>query len=385
MKTSNQIKNWIIILPFCLCILVPTLDNLFGFLPKTDLKENRKLAEYPSVELKTLNKFPSEYNSYFNDNFSMRGVFTKMHRRFLAETFRVSSVWNVIIGADNWLFQATKPYVDIYDRKTLFSAEELEKISLELQYRKAFIEKNGGKLYLAFAPTKNQIYGEKMPKYILKDSEMNKTEQLTEYLRENAGIETIELHQPILEMKQNSNEILYFKGDTHWTHFGAMVGAAAISKHLQKDFPAVPAVEMSDFDTSHYVEIGGNLASMIDFRQRVAMPVLDFKYKNKDRFRANVLESYPIPKDFAYKDEYEITKETIDENLPKLLCISDSYGGYIEPFLSPLFSRSVFIFDKWEFKLNEPIVENEQANIVLYLFMEGHINNLLENHSRPSE
>ncbi len=383
MESTNRLKNWVIILPFCICILVPTLDNIFSFLPKVNLKENRKLAESPKVDFAHLDKFPNEFNTYFNDNFSMRGIMTKLHRKLYAELFRVSSVWNVLIGEDNWLFQSTVNYLEIYKRKTLFSINELEVLGKEFQFRKEFIEQNGGKMYIVFAPTKNQIYPEKLPRYLLKKNGINKTEQLSEYLRKDIGVDVIELHSAFHDAKKNNEEVLYYKGDTHWTHFGAMTGAVEISKYLQKDFPVIPDLKMSDFETFYKEKVGGNLASIIDYREKVAMPILNFKYKDESRFRDSVVETYPIPKDFAYKKDYEITTETINSELPKILCISDSYGGYIQPFLSPLFSRSVFIFDKWEFKLNEPIVKNEKADVVLFLLMEGHINNLLKNHSLP--
>ena len=52
------------------------------------------------------------------------------------------------------------------------------------------------------------------------------------------------------------------------------------------------------------------------------------------------------------------------------------------PLLSEEFSRTVRIFDAWQYKLNEDIIEKEKPDIVILLALEANLRNLLSSASR---
>lgn len=92
-------------------------------------------------------------------------------------------------------------------------------------------------------------------------------------------------------------------------------------------------------------------------------------------------KGYPIIPGFPYPWEYELEMEIPGSSQPRILVITDSYGGNIFPFIAEGFSRSVKIFDAWQFKLNEEIVESEKPDVVLVIALESNLRGLLKHGS----
>jgi hypothetical protein len=53
--------------------------------------------------------------------------------------------------------------------------------------------------------------------------------------------------------------------------------------------------------------------------------------------------------------------------------IRDSFGGYLIPYLSSWFRESVFLFDNWEYRANDTIIQQEKPDIVLLMVYEPHL------------
>ena len=87
---------------------------------------------------------------------------------------------------------------------------------------------------------------------------------------------------------------------------------------------------------------------------------------------------YPVVKGFPYPWEFEMVRERKDTTMPKLLLISDSFAGNLFPYISEPFSRSVKIFDSWQYKLNEEIVIAEKPDVVVLIVQESNIRNMLK-------
>ncbi len=100
-------------------------------------------------------------------------------------------------------------------------------------------------------------------------------------------------------------------------------------------------------------------------------PKLGFKSFEAPKF------GYPPPPYFVYPWKYEEDREIKDSKKPRLLIISDSFGENLFPFLSEKFSRSVKIFDSWQYKLNLDIIRNEKPDVVLLLVLESNIRCIL--------
>ena len=97
-------------------------------------------------------------------------------------------------------------------------------------------------------------------------------------------------------------------------------------------------------------------------------------------------QKYPCIDGFPYCFEYEMhnhSKNPSDSTKPKLLIISDSFGGAFYPIASEYFRETTKIFDSWQYKLNEPIVENEKPDVMILIMLESNIRNLLRHTSCP--
>jgi alginate O-acetyltransferase complex protein AlgJ len=96
---------------------------------------------------------------------------------------------------------------------------------------------------------------------------------------------------------------------------------------------------------------------------------------------------YPSVRGFPYPKEFETDFVTADTTKPSLLLFSDSFGHQIFPTLAEHFSRSVKIFDCWQYKLNPNIVTHEKADIVVLMMLEGNLRNIFEfqSHLKPEE
>ena len=98
----------------------------------------------------------------------------------------------------------------------------------------------------------------------------------------------------------------------------------------------------------------------------------------QERSKEAAKRNYPVPRGFAKASEYEMAFEQADTTLPRAVFIRDSYGELLMPYFKENFSRSVFIFDAWQYTFNKEIIEAEKPDIVVLEITEPFIFNLLE-------
>ena len=88
--------------------------------------------------------------------------------------------------------------------------------------------------------------------------------------------------------------------------------------------------------------------------------------------------NFPSIPGFAYPWEYEHRfKNLTIKNGCRIVIIRDSFGTQIMPFMVESFDESVFIFDAWQYKLNEHIIDAVKPDIVLFLMVETHLEKIL--------
>lgn len=102
-----------------------------------------------------------------------------------------------------------------------FSEKELTAIkNLESQKQKA--EEKGAKFILMIYPNKEIIYCDKMPSYIIRESEVTRADKLVAYLRENSDIDIVYPKEQFMEQKDVCQ--LYYTTDTHCNMLGCFWG-----------------------------------------------------------------------------------------------------------------------------------------------------------------
>lgn len=376
----NKLRTYLIVLSFILLISFPIMNSHLQLVKDIAETENRKMAEKPVMVYTHLDAFPKQYEKYYNDNFTIRSIMVKYYNLINLEFFKKSPVPDqVVIGKDKWLFMAGKD-LDCYAGLHRFDQSELEAIKEELEYRKKYLEKRGCKFYFVIAPSKASIYPEKMPDGIFRFSKQSWGEQLIEYLQANCDVKPIDLFNVL--RAQKDNELNYFKLDNHWTQLGAFYAGNEILKRFREEFPGIALTTLEDYNIERTEIKTGNILAMISNIGNFS----DYSYRltPKSGFLAQNVKpvGYPVIKGFPYPWEYESDKEIKGSEKPKILIISDSFGSYLFPFLAEDFRRSVKIFDSWQFKLNEDIVQSEKPDIFLLVVSESIIRSMLNFQSR---
>lgn len=338
------------------------------------------MASKPVMDFSYLDNFPGPYEKYYNDNFTIRSIMVKNYNLLNLEVFKKSPVPDqVVIGKDKWLFMAGKE-LESYEGKNRFEQSELEAYKEELEYRKKYLEERGCKFYFVIAPVKANIYPEKMPAEIFRFNKQSWGEQLNEYLEANCDVKPINVYNILRANKDH--ELLYYMIDNHWNELGAFYAATEIFKRFQKDFPEIEIASLEDYNIVKSVKKIGNIAQMLSGIGNYSD--YTFQLIPKSGFQAQDVTpaGYPVVKGFPYPADYEKDKEIKGSAKPKILIITDSYGVNIFPFIAEGFGRSVKIFDAWQYKLNEDLVNAEKPDIVLLIALESNVRTLLKYQSR---
>jgi hypothetical protein len=377
MKTKAGFSNYFLIVLFLLILLSPFIQQLFRIVPPMENKENRKLSEKPEFNPALLDPFPAAFESWYNDTFPFRNQFVKIYADVSVDWFNKSPFPDLVIfGKRPNLFMVDKE-LDTYMKNNLFTREELDRIRSEFKYRKEYLSGKGIDYYVAVCPTKYSVYPEYLPWYITPRDTISRTDQFVSLIKE-LGITMIDLREVLVNAKDSVSDPLFTATDNHWNEIGSFFGYREIMKHIRKKHREISIPDFADFKIRKQDRDGGNLAHMINMHERLR----DVKYvftPVTNKYTTSITPCpYPPPANFQ---ESEFFKGYYRQNsdLPRILIIHDSFGKLVYPYFKDSFSRTVFIWDKWQYKLNEPIVEAEQPDIYLSLTVESLLGAVAEN------
>jgi len=375
---ANKFKIYLLVIPFLVILYFPLLNENFNWIKDIKSSENRRLASKPVMNINLLDPFPQKYEKYYEDHFPLRFRLIKSFNLFHIKLLNTSPIEDVIIGKQGWLFMG-KQENDAHIGKDPLTNEQLAYITNELNRRKEYLEKRACQFYLMIAPSKGTIYPEFFSDDILKLNTLSWGEQLVTHLKKNSKLHVVDLYQSLRKQKQQ--DLLYYKTDNHWTELGAFYGSNALLSCINKDFNTISSLSLADFKLNKSTKASGNISDML--AEKNIFADIDYKLIPKKGFRAQDApkSNYSCPKGFPYCWDYENAREIKGSTKPKILIISDSFGGYLFPFVAEKFSKTVKIFDAWQYKLNEEIVENEKPDIVVLLMLESSIKTLLKHKS----
>ncbi len=378
--THIKFRNTITSVAFIGLISFPFLNGKLKFIKDIENTENRQPTAKPDFDINHLDVFPSKFDKYYSDNFTIRQRLIKYFNQLNLVVFKKYPVPDqVVLGKSGWIFMGGNE-VDSYRGKHRFEVNEMEQIRLELEFRKKYLEEKGCNFYFLIAPVKSNIYSEVMPSSLYRLNNQSWGEQLIEYLNKKSIVKPIDVYNTLRQSKKYGN--MYYKLDNHWNKKGAFFAANEVLKRINGDIPTVNILSYSDFIVKDSISHEGNLTSMLSNTKLFTDSV--FEVVPKDGFKSAAYRNvgYSVLTGFPYPWQYEFVREMPDSKKPKILIISDSFGGNIYPYISESFSRSVKIFDSWQYKLNEDIVTSEKPDVVLLMVLESNIRNMLGFQSR---
>ncbi len=315
-------KHSFLFLLLCLALCLAPLAGMLVY-PTTVSTDNRPLTAFPSPTDRDGGAnlaFFQQAEASFNDHFAFRNELIYADALLQSRLFGMSSVENVIVGREGWLYYAST--LDDYLGLKPMSARELNNLAHNLSLVARYVEARGADFLFCVPPNKNTLYGAWMPDWAagIVESEHN-MERLAPLLRE-AGVPYADL----LALFRAQDEILYLKRDSHWSNKGAALAASYLLDSLgcpHEDYAALPVVRVKDDD--------GDLNRM-----------LYTLYGER-----SVNYRYELPQRYHYVgDGVTVQDGQIDTEGGRagasLLMFRDSFGDTLIPLLANEFSRARF-------------------------------------------
>jgi|TARA_B110000046_G_scaffold52468_1_gene58653 hypothetical protein len=376
MKSVHKIVKYLLPIVFIILLILPFTNSQLELWTFERKDENRQFRDSLSIDINKLDFFPKEAESYLNDNFSFRTPLLNLYHEIKFSYFKISPhPKKTIVGNDDWFFVAGKEK-DIYEGNRNFSKLELNQFSTEWKKRKKYLDSLNIKTYWVIAPFKHYVYNEKLP-FNIYAHKKRRVDQLKEHFEENLPNLIID---PILTLRKNKEERkLFYKMDNHWNYHSGYLTTKLLLNKIKKDFPNIKIEDISPHiwkEKTVYTGIHYNVIGIEDLSEIRQMPIFNDPKSAEDK-----KYGFKYFEDWAYPSEFEkrYTNKKIKSGL-KILFIRDSFGNQLIPFVSEVFKESVFIFDSWQYGLNQPIIEIVKPDIVVFLGLETHLDNIIKDY-----
>lgn len=363
------------ILVFLLISLTPMM--LYVFEPdngqdETNIEKTSKL-ETPKYRKdgKFNEAFGDECEAWLNQNIPHRGWIISNSNVLLSDVLKMPAA-NVVAGRDGWIF--SNETLDNYMDLNAMSDEEIKVMGVTLSLVQERIEASGGEFLFVPVPNKNSIYPEYMPMRYLKADDNNLT-RIYEGLDE-AGVNYVNLKDSLLKAKDNSDERLYYKRDTHWTAPGALVGYRDIVKGLGKtpvdtDFSySVECNRVSDLDKLLYPT-----TNRYDEEYVVDNPIDydGFRFLKPGDVEDNKAQLDNFMSDREDHDNDFITKNDMVSDGSYLYMVRDSFARALLPYLIATYDEARFV------RTSSPSFENMPKGVdVVYEICERNLERVID-------
>lgn len=356
-------------------LVVPSILHLTGWVQFERESENRVFQDSINVDFAKLDKLPKEVDAYVKDNFTFRTPMLDAYHYTKFSLYGVSPHPDqVVVGSNGWFFEAGEDR-EIYEGLRDFSKEDLDAFESYWERKFRLLDSLDVKVYWIMCPIKNYVYEDELPIFMQRPDGPTRSEVLTNFLKPRFNINFLNAKQRLIDAKENGQKVFY-KMDNHWNYTAGNMVTNMLLEAIKKDFPTknIPQISQVQWKDSllqkgiQYQRIGVKSLSEID-----QFPV----FQNR---QAEEVKKYPFPpmKGFAYPWEYELRfKNKNVKNGLKLLAFRDSFSHQVIPFLSESFEESVYIFDSWQYQINDSILRVVQPDVLVIIGLETHTRNII--------
>ena len=366
---SSLARLRIVFLALCLAIVGGPLlmtpvhfdKNEFGAGPRTT-------HPFPRLDshLASWTAFPATFEAFYNDRFRLRGLYMRLYAYAMWDGFYVSPSSKVLIGRDGWLYyndvEDNDPIATYQGTNLLADAQVAAARSSLIAWRD-WLQARGIVFVVCIAPEKTSIYPEYLPTGFATRNHRTRVDQFVAACAGPGGIEVVDLRGPVLRAKESGRLPLYFRTDTHWNAAGASVGASVLLQALHARLPAIAPLAASDFSTELRPAPPGDLARMIG----IPTGLRDWTVAYQPRFDTVVKSISP--------DRGVVVAEQDRPGLPRAVFFRDSFTSGLIPFLSPAFSRAVYV---WDHQLDPRLIEQEKPDVVVLEMVERYVSHSVD-------
>ena len=269
------------------------------------------------------------------------------------------------MGDDDWLVYTGEAELQVYDRSTQFSSDDLAGFQQNLDALTSSYAERGITLLVVVPPSKNTIYPERVPSEAPVFADESKLDQMVTYLHQHGQTQLIDLRPALLAAR--SEREMYYATDTHWNDYGAYIAYAALMDELHKKYPALAPHPASDFKA---VEQEPDL---LDLSRNMGTTLLR---ESKIRFVPQ-FERHTTYKNLNLGQRKLMISHTPDDSLPDLVLYYDSFFFDVIPMLGEHFHQGYYIQNYTGGGLwNLSWVDEQQPDVVIIEFTERYLDDL---------
>lgn len=373
-QTSS--REWVIIVVFLALITAPGIGQLTGFsgteaIWAIEYRHPNPAPTMPSSAQECLD-FPDAAEAFINDYFGFRSLLCAINGVVLQELGSTVAD-EVLVGKEGWLYHHKSVFTitEEYRGATTVTDEKIDAWVAKMEDCREWLDTMGIPFVFSIFPNKQTIYPEFLPDWVQKVAP-NRSERTT-YALLATDIDFVDVIGELLDKKQDSKSLLYYKTDTHWTHAGAFVAYQQIMDHVETYFPSAVKLERDevvfgtrdkgrrDLMRQHNYWRGQNeLVTEVEFvhgsRVENAEIVKD-SIRKRCRINRFVPESNPI------------IFHTSLKTAPRVVVFGDSFTWALAPFLNESFSTVMYVHHGTN-KLNAELVIRFKPDVVIFGILE---------------
>jgi alginate O-acetyltransferase complex protein AlgJ len=238
-----------------------------------------------------------------------------------------------LLGKDGWMeYTGGGNLDDFQNAKPLKNKKDIVK---ELESLNQYLKSQGITLLIVVAPNKASIYPDKLPEQIKPLAAQSKLDGLIPYLEKNNLPVMVDLRPALRAARQDQD--VYYKTDTHWNGYGALVAYTTIINALGSSYPELKPYETTDL----------KLVTTRDAQLFGIARLMHANFITEQGFSFG--PKRPFVQTLHPGDTYGYNQFSSISNgkLPTLLMFHDSFGSmYLNGYLSMNFEKSYFIHNQ---------------------------------------
>ena len=309
-------------------------------------------------------RFAEEYEQYFKENFSGKGIFKALNHSV-----------DKILGKreSNGVYQGKKHY--LAEKIQTMDEKSVEKNVKAIQEFQDLYYNIPG--YFMLVPNAANIQKDKLPAAAVPKDQ---SEQFIK-IRKKLG-ESVTWVDAETALKEHKNEEIYYHTDEHWTTLGAFYGYEALTTSMNLDKGQLP--KMKPYVVTN--DFNGSLAKKSGYEKGYEESIRIYSTKNvKDNTRFVMTNADTKKKSATLYDTLKLEEsdkyglfpgyksgltdiETTVDTTERLLLFKDSYANCMLPFLVSHF-REIVVIDPEYYKGNvQEIMQNKKFTRILYLY-----------------
>ena len=330
---------WLILL-FILVLTVPAVvwDEMPAeFRSKKLMNENRLAKQKPLLQIRRIQRYPKEFQLYYNDAFPFREYLVWSSRKI---TGPVTNYFNsrVVVGKDGYLFytNAAERHGDEsrdYKAEMLWTEGQLDTIIGKLEGVRKGLKEMGIDFCMVIAPNKMTIYADKLPeKRKFKRGEILRAEQLVNHARKHAPeLKIFFLADTLIDLRTKVDYPLFLHEDTHWNELSGYVAVREVIQRFSGK-KILPPLEKATIVENRNAAMGGDLRNQLG----VGSPKL-YKYHNVVVPGFEKVEAYAYKPLHAFDNHCRRSRNPKAPDSRKVWVYRDSFAQAMEPYINMYF------------------------------------------------